>query len=662
MRYRHRMRLGLVVLLVACSKSPPVAGPGPDLDNMRLYEPLAMRDDAKLPDKAVILGTDAKGNSTVLKIPAAPAAATVDAPAADKLVSVKLTTAPNADGNVHVGIFEERSGGSGTQWRASVWVAAIVAAHTLGKDLTDFTFGASAADSPDGPSASGLIAGGFLATMTGAAVDARVTAIGVINPDGTIGPAGGLPDKVRAAIASGKKTIGYPAGMRRVGAVDVVELAKTGGATAVEVGNVHDIYKLLTGKALPATLPVTVEAMAIEADRGAAIDRKYADWQSKLAARATALAELQRPTTPRALLDTAAAAKKHADRAAALRAKGASGPAYANIVAAWGYASAATDSFAILTKVRAGDLAGALSTIDNLAALEASGALDAIASARPNTIGGHLLMMGAYQSALRGSGFASMARWRVDLAKPYIAGLDGKSKTELESAAIADELISYVLPAELLVAHSALDSAIAVQRLEFESGKSINYMCNVPNVIKLANSYRSAASAGMTYLESVLVEPLAKSASITADEARLRVGITEPTYLVAFALAHLDQIAANVKTELGENSLAWNLLQLAGAERSYADAAQLTAKYYSFAEGNRHDGALASLLDNAERAARSSARAAEIATGAIPVQAKIAYQHATAQRAGDRVDQQDALASYWAATAYSQAAVMMARN
>jgi len=661
-----RIRLGSVVVLVACAKSAPVTGPGPDLDNMRMYEPLAMRDEAKLPDHAVILGTDDKGGSTVLRIPPAPSTVTVDAPGTGAVIAVKLTTAPNADGKVHVGIFEERVGTGGTQWRASVWVAATVAAHTLGKDLTDFNFVASAADSPDGPSASGLIAGGFVATMTGATVDPSVTVIGVINPDGTIGPAVGLADKVRAAVAAGKKKIGYPAGMRRVqtsaGEVDVAALATAGGANAVEIGTVHDAYKLITGNSLPVTTPVTVAAMAVEPDRAAAVDSKFAGWHAKLVARQSALAAVSRATVPRALTEMAAASKKHADRATALRAKGTTGAAFANIVAAWGYAAAATDSHAVLVKVRAGDLEGASAALDNVATVEGSGSLEKVANMRPNTIGGHLLMMGAYQSALRGSGLASMARWRVDLAKQYLRTLDGKSQTELESAAIADEVIAQVLPAELLIARSALDAEVAVQRLEFETGKSIGYMCSVPNVIRLAISYRAAATAGVEYLDSLLVEPLSRSASLTIEEARLRVGAAEPDYLVAYALAHLDAFAASIKTELGETSLAWNLLLLAGAEGAYADAAQLTAKHYSFADAIRNDGALASLLANAERTARSAAHAAEVATGAIPVQAKLAYQLATAQRTGDRADQQDALASYWTATASSQAAVMLARN
>ena len=81
------------------------------------------------------------------------------------------------------------------QWRAGVWVSAFVAATTLDKDLTDFTFSATSGGYIDGASASGLMAGGFLAAMTGAPIDPTATMTGIINPDGTIGPVGGIPEK-----------------------------------------------------------------------------------------------------------------------------------------------------------------------------------------------------------------------------------------------------------------------------------------------------------------------------------------------------------------------------------------------------------------------------------------------------------------------------------
>src|SRR5690606_31937007 len=128
-------------------------------------------------------------------------------------------------------------------WRAGVWVSAFVAANTLNKDLTDFQFSAASGGYIDGASASGLMAGGFLATMMGEKIDPAVTMTGIINPDGTIGPVGGIPEKFQGSMEKGKKRLGYPIGMRWAKSaatgqnVDLVELAKKGGAEAVEISN-----------------------------------------------------------------------------------------------------------------------------------------------------------------------------------------------------------------------------------------------------------------------------------------------------------------------------------------------------------------------------------------------------------------------------------------
>ena len=228
----------------------------------------------------MILGTDTNNGSTVMYLPAAPPKAAVDAmfvkiaagtdPATGGMTPVKLSASPTTDGSVEVGVYEEFANGTGTQWRAGVWMSALVAASTLGKDLTDYAFAASSGGYIDGPSASGLMAAGFLAAMTGAAIDPTATMTGAINPDGTFGPVGGIPEKFLGSIAQGKRKLGYPIGMRWAKsevtgkAVDLVQLAKDHGAQAIEIADVHQAYTLLTGKQLPDTVPVSIAEMAID--------------------------------------------------------------------------------------------------------------------------------------------------------------------------------------------------------------------------------------------------------------------------------------------------------------------------------------------------------------------------------------------------------------
>ncbi len=292
-----RGALALFAFTLACgpkggTNTPTGGGGGEKKD----FKPLEIKTDAKAPNQAVILGTDEKNGSTIIKLPTTEVSGNVDAMfvrtgggqrASGGSSPVKLSTGPNPDKTVRVGIYEELSGGAGPQWRAGVWIAAIMASNTLGKDLTDFSFSASSGGYIDGASASGLMTGGFLATMTGEKINPTVTMTGIINPDGTIGPVGGIPEKFKGNLEKGKKKLGFPIGQRwaRSAAtgqmVDLVQLAKDNGAEAVEVTSVYEAYKLLTGKTLPEPVPVAEKDMALDDDTNKKIDVLYKDWLAR---------------------------------------------------------------------------------------------------------------------------------------------------------------------------------------------------------------------------------------------------------------------------------------------------------------------------------------------------------------------------------------------
>lgn len=682
-----------VVALLSCGGGPHPTQSAqlPAGTAQKAYQPLTIKGDSKLATQAVILGTDEHNGSTVLPLPAMPTRALVDAmfvklgagtPSGGS-TPVKLSTTPNTDGSVQVGVYEELVGGTGAQWRAGVWVSAFVAATTLGKDLTDFTFSAASGGYIDGASASGLMAGGFLAAMTGAKVDPTVTMTGIINPDGTIGPVGGIPEKFAGSIAKGKKKLGYPIGMRWTKSeatgklVDLVKLAKDQGAEAVEIANVHDAYKLLTGKQLPEPVPVTDQEMALEPETNSALDAKYTEWQQRLSGEWTALLQLdQAGRLPPALVAMGQVAKERAEQAEALHKRGLTAAAYSRMLLAWVYAASATDTYDILAKVQTGDVAGAIATLDSLDELDTttSDVFQKIGAIKPTTLGSHLLIMSSFQAALRAYGFKMFAGDSVGRSKALLATLANVPRAQLGSPALAVDLVASVGPSVLLIGRTVAETMLASQELEFETETSVNYRCSIPNVKRLSTSFQSASVAGVNYFDTLLVEPFAKSAAVTVEEARVAVAMHEPDYLVALMLAHLQQadgLPKQLQTQWGEGSVAWNLLSLAGNELAYFNAAALITKYYSLdvhsdATGTpvsvEHDKAFTNMLASAERSARASARAARIATGTIPVQAKLAYQLATVERDGDLADKLNALSGYWTSSAYSQTAVMLARN
>jgi hypothetical protein len=683
----------LAVLAVSCGSSQHGgAAEQPAGAQVKTYAPLGARGDSKVPRQAVILGTDDRNGSTVVPLPATQAQAQVDAmfvregvgaQATGGMTPVKLATAPNPDQSVQVGVFEEMAGGTGPQWRAGVWMSAIVAATALNKDLTDFTFSASSGGFIDGASASGLMAGGFLAAITGAPIDPKATMTGTINPDGSIGPVAGIPEKFLGSIDKGKKRLGYPIGMRFAKSeatgemVDLVELAKKHGAEAIEIADVHEAYRLLTGRRLPEPVPVAEADMALDPATQKALEVKYQDWQRKVGAEWATIVQLDNSgRMPKLLGLLRDYTKQNVDQAEKLHARGALAAAYSRMLGAWAYATGTTHTAEILRQVQAGDLAGAKASLARVAT-EAPASADAfrqIGKLKPATLGGHLAMMSAFKAALEGWVFGEFAERATAASQAYIESLAGKSAADLGAPDTADQLVQLIAPTMVYEARRMAETSLAEQEIELEPAESVSYMCSIPNVRRMATSFQSASSAGLNYFDTLLVEPVAKANNVSDDQARELIAMREPDYLVAYMAAKVgdsDGLPKELKAQWGERSLAWGLYSLAGSELAYFNASQLIAKYYSLGvttddQGKvsaiEHDKAFLNMLAAADKNARAAAREARIAAGAIPIQAKLSYQLASIEKDGDLTEKLDALGEFWSSSAMSQTAVMLARN
>ncbi|MCX5744390.1 MAG: hypothetical protein NT062_18020 [Proteobacteria bacterium] len=614
-----------LILLTSCGG--PQKGDGKPSGVVKNYQPLAQKDDSKAKDKAVILGTDSNNGSTIVSLPLGEGTAQVDAlfvrmggkeAPSGGFSPVKLKTSHNDDGTVQVAIGEQMSGGAGPQWRAGVWISAFVAATTLNKDLTDFVFSASSEGYIDGASASGLMSAGFLASITGKKVEPNTTMTGIINPDGTIGPVGGIPEKFKGSIEKGKKTLGYPIGMRfsRSEAsgemVDLEELAKSMGAKAVEIANVNEAYKLLTGKTLPETVPVSEKDMQLDDETNKAIESKYNEWKGKWTEELKTLQQVaQSGKMPSTLLTIARASISREQEAEKLQQQGMTAIAYDKMLSAWVYAASATETYDILTKVQAGDIKGAAAQVGRLEALQGDtiAMLKKVGEMKPTTLGGHLLMLSAFQAALRGWGFKATAGSAVARTK---------------------RIVALLAPTVLTVGRTVVETKRAEDELNYMTEKSISYMCSLPNVKRMSTSFASASAAGITYFDNLLLLPLAKQAGIPEDQARERVAMMEPNYLIAYMTSHLanaDGDIKELKDAWTEKSIAWGLMTLAGSEMAYFDSAILIAKYYSLgvhtdyagrADKVEHEKAFINMLASAERSAGDSMERPSSATHCRP--------------------------------------------
>ncbi len=158
--------------------------------------------------------------------------------------------------------------------------AALVASYTLGEDPLSYDFYYRLESNSmiiGGPSAGAAMTAATIAAMLGKEMKQDVLITGMINPDGTIGPVGGIPEKLEAAARGGAKIFLVPAGQRvieravpkevKIGPlimtriekekVDLAELGKKLGVKVIEVSTIAEAVKYLVG--VEAKTPPSVE-------------------------------------------------------------------------------------------------------------------------------------------------------------------------------------------------------------------------------------------------------------------------------------------------------------------------------------------------------------------------------------------------------------------
>ena len=209
-----------------------------------------------------------EGHTVVLKAPA------VSKTSSGELIGVAtdfvITVAPGS-GHVYVETWPLAQ----VDMQASARLAAQVAGKVLGVDMGKYdVFIQVKADSPiiGGPSAGGTMTVGIIAALKGWPVNPKVMMTGMINPDGTIGPVGGILEKAAAAHSAGAELFLIPEGQRiqyvqetqkkEIGGVveihtqtrrvDVVEYARERwGLRVIEVRDIYEAVYYFTGHRIP---------------------------------------------------------------------------------------------------------------------------------------------------------------------------------------------------------------------------------------------------------------------------------------------------------------------------------------------------------------------------------------------------------------------------
>ncbi len=143
--------------------------------------------------------------------------------------------------------------------QAAARLAALVASVIAGVNYNNYDFFVrlqTTSTTIGGPSASAAMAVAILAALTGAKLAEKASMTGMIEPDGTIGPVGGVPEKLRAAARAGVKLFLVPKGQLVVvdpntgERVDLEALGAELGVKVIAVGSILDAYRILTGKTI----------------------------------------------------------------------------------------------------------------------------------------------------------------------------------------------------------------------------------------------------------------------------------------------------------------------------------------------------------------------------------------------------------------------------
>jgi len=577
---------------------------------------------------------------------------------------VKIRVGPNEDKLPEVGVLEQWTGGTGGQMKTSVWVAAFMASTALGRELIDYRFSASTRGFVDGPSAGALFTAAMMAAITGVPINPRATMTGTVNPDGSVGPVGGIAEKYKGALKLGYKVLGYPVGQKvqkdhQGNLVDLEELAESGGAKAYPIATIYDAYRLLTGQRPPKRFIVSKNAMNMPLAAGLYLRRAAQKWRSiqsnyktrflgRRFANSEAIGRFKISQGYMRAADTMSASNKNA-AAYEFAARGAS----------FAFTTYHYQEFLMYLKV------ALLTKRTNLLQVKAAKMFQgSVASKqtfnrirglqRPTSVDQAVAQVAAYSLALENFAYLDGAKKLYFMASMVKAKLKGKlSNFELK---MLSRSITY-----MGIAQSKSLKAQHFVGLATRGGRGFNL--STDRMKKIASQISSMAMANLGYCDTVIIDGLVTSTRRPKEFWQLML----TNYLAARSNAY---IARNLSAMIDKGSWQWSLAELGAAVSSYLHSSMMLTKLYAvgaFAQmgGQVHSvrraEALLAMLRHASIRARQSAARAQKAVGYVPLMSRYFFEVGEAMRKSGQTMQIKALEQYWRSALLSQIAVMLSR-
>lgn len=483
--------------------------------------------------------------------------------------SMPITVGGLPAGQVRVGVFESQLDGTGHLWRATAWQAALTASQLLDFDPRAMQIAVSVEGSVDGPSAGALFTVGILSAVRGDKLNPEVTMTGTINPDGTIGPVGGIPYKIEGAAAAGKKTVLIPISSRMEydsfteKYVDLVEHGKANGVTVHQVNDVWDAYKHFTGKELPRHKLVRIPELPTKINDD--LRSRTASWiglQAKAQKAYESWDEKSKSEYTDNMMDES---KDLIKRCAALTMEGQAASAYRDAVmacvTAWSAHEVGRCIFAINSNN--GSLDAARNVVKDQAWLnrDMDKTVAAMRYFRPTGLDQMAEYMSGCDAFFEGLCYKNLANKMVDI------NLEDQELTSDFVVTAAEHLV--ICWVDMLIARDSLEIAELYQGAPLTSDAE---------VLELAKFYEHCAVAGLAVVDELEVKKVGEKYGLTQDNARVELMIRDPYYAATRLSA--NDVLPKLETYFGSGPQ-YAYARLAATASLHSSTAMLIAKYYS---------------------------------------------------------------------------------
>ncbi len=650
--------------LSACNGSAPAKEPTAEPTKAQAVDP------TKVPDKPAEQPTEAAPTPMPTAVPPKPTKVSqqVDAMWYSRDASgnaiggsspTKITIEPNPEGKFRLGIFENEVQGTGDQWRATAWTATIVAALLTNTDMSKSQVSWDVAGRIDGPSAGGLMTTAVLAALRGKTVREDATMTGTINPDGTIGPVGGIPHKIEGSAKKGKKLILVPSGQRydfdsnKQTNVDLVELGRTLNVEVKEVADIYQAYNLLTGDELPKLArantrsEVTPQVFNRLQAKTREWNARYSDALGRTASVDPQIKEIMEGT---GFLQFA---EERAAKAEAYLSQGLPAAAYNSALQAAFYANTYEKVSRLVSVYLTEGFEGAAVILQSEAtANKVTAAADLLKSEKPKTVSDANALIISYSYLSQG-----LASW---LTGQNILGQTLDAIKKGEGPKTKEEELKRIIYIAVYYEAAELGIEMAKDAITVGAGQAGSPLpANMP-LEETADFFRRAAEANFALFDSVFIGPqIAEPRGMSTEIAKSALKNVDITY--GLGVGALDAIG--LLDNYFKDKEAYNYAKLGAAMQAYAVSTQMIAKYYSLGAqldddmnvvSYQNEKALLNMLDLADEQSRYSMNALKDRGEDISMFA-VFYESGRVGREGDANAKLGALNDFWGTYIQSRA-------